>query len=200
MQYPNEATVPGNNWFIDAKVTFPDGTTTDIPAANCTPVADPNYPELYKEVDVRVDNIHAHQPTGEITLNVLFINRMVVGMARPAGKKGIIILPSRWHFQAKPHATQISAGIHELGHALGMVADPSEAKLDKHETYYRSDGGHCWTGLQKKDNDNLYQKDPTASANAQCVMFGFIANPPSHTFCANCQKVFKKIDASSGLL
>lgn len=202
----NKETVPGNNWFISASVKFPDGTINLIPVANCTPVVDALRPGLYKDVDVRVDNLPAHQPNGEISLEVIVINRMVLGMARPGNSRGIIILPCRAHFEVKTHANQISAGIHELGHALGMVAEPNEIEakggtgLDKHDTWYKSDGGHCWTGLTKKAKDADYQKDPNASANAQCVMFGFIANPPRHTFCANCQKVFKKIDASKGLL
>ena len=195
----SKPTVPGNHWFINATLTCTDGTVHQIPASNCVPVADPTNDELFREIDVRVDNLPTATPTGSVSLEIVRVNRMVAGLAID-GTRGIMVMPGRMHFVAKSHANQISAAIHELGHSMGMVAEPGNAGLDAHATFYKSDGNHCWTGLTKQTSDNLYQKDPNAASSAQCLMFGFITNPPRTTFCANCTAALRKLDISGGLL
>ena len=121
-------------------------------------------------------------------------------MARLNGNnaKGIIIIPARRDFKANSNNGQLNSIIHELGHCVGMVANPAETNLDTHGFHYSHNGDHCRNGLaQTAANDGpSYQTQANQDAPGLCVMFGFTSNVnPRLAFCDECEKVMKKIDA-----
>ncbi|MCH7813982.1 MAG: hypothetical protein IID40_08170 [Planctomycetes bacterium] len=197
----SEETVEGNHWFVSATIRFPDGTTQDISHTHCTPVETDsvNAAGIYNEIDIRVDHLPANPTHGDITLKAIIVNRMVLGIARQPISPGSMIMASRHLGKAKSPDEQTSAAIHEVGHALQMVANFDESRVETHQYYYKSEGNHCHYSIPHQA-DGRYQSDPGATAQAGCLMFGQVASPPLFTFCADCQASIRKVDISGGVL
>jgi hypothetical protein len=204
LTYGKQTTVGGNNWFISATATLTDNSVQNIPLNKLTPVeTDPgNRPDLYNEVDVDVTALNPVTPQADIKLNVIALNQSPAGQANIKDAPGLMIMASRVNFVVKSHGQQISAAIHELGHAFGMVTAP-DSGLDATKTHYDWQGDHCYDGIAKKGQAKEYHQDPGAAASARCVMFGQIPQPPTPprtAFCGPCREALRKIDASAGFL
>lgn len=198
----HSATVPGNPWFVGAKVRWTDGSEAAIAVGNCAPVeTDPgNRPGMFNEVDVRVDNLPVGTGQGEITVTAILVQRMINGVARKPQAPGAMLLASRQKFVPVGVDEQISATIHELGHALGMNGEPVASGLDAHANFYSHNGEHCHAGVAAKPADDQYHADAATPGQATCVMYGLITSPPRFTFCADCQLALRKLDVERGLL
>ncbi len=196
----NQATVPGNHWFISGELVREDRTTVNIPAANCTPVEidPPNRPGFYGQVRVRVDNLAPIATTGTIKLQVIFVNHSVSGVAKKPQTPGAVIQASRSSFRIISEAAQSSAAIHEMGHALGMVANPVDSGVDTPQFRYDYNGNHCHNGIAPVATPGDYHQNPAFLNQAQCVMFGLIPTPPRMNFCNPCSQALKKLDVSAG--
>ena len=186
----------------------------DIPIqfAAITPVvADAmNRPGGFIEADVQVDNLLLNglainpPQNAAITLDVYVLNRFVNGMARLSAPQanGIIIIPAARDFKINPDNGQLNSILHELGHCMGMNANPTEVQIDGHQYHYNYNGDHCSSGLPRTvQNDGpSYQTQANQDAPGLCVMFGFTSNVnPRLAFCVDCERVMKKIDSVPGL-
>src|SRR5262249_49177533 len=155
-----------------------------------------NRPGGYTEVDIRVDNLTLNgnavaQQNGYIQLYVYVLFKCVQGMARLAAPNanGIIYIPAANDFKPNSHGGQLNSIIHELGHAMGMNANPAETQVDSHQYHYEFNGNHCRSGLAKTENNDgpSYQIEANENKPGLCVMFGFTSDTnPRSQFCAEC--------------
>jgi hypothetical protein len=116
------------------------------------------------------------------------------------GANGIIVIPAARDFKPNTPGGQLNSIVHELGHCIGMAANPKETGVDGHQFHYSHNGDHCSSGLPRTAaNDGpSYQIQSNQDLPGLCVMFGFTSNVnPRTSFCTDCKVSVKKIDATS---
>jgi hypothetical protein len=201
VDHGSRATVPDNHWFVDAYFNYSKDDEIDIPAHACAPIETAPGTGRFNEIEVRVDELSGAVKKGKLYFRPIVVGTAISGLAREKVAPGAMLLAARYMFEPQKHDEQLAATIHEVGHGLYMVADPSDSGIDRHEGFYRSAGNHCHSGLSTRSNDDKYEKDQElAKRRARCVMFGIGLDPPRLSFCERCKAALRKIDISAGLM
>jgi type VI secretion system secreted protein VgrG len=197
LRYLWQGLVPGDSWFVSAKFLRQGGTAADsisIPAIKCTAVPTGSGSPLRSNV-VRVDVNSLPAGSGTIVLLVNIVDRMRGGFSFP-GTNLVCVCTMAW-WTAIDTKAQNQTIVHELGHAVGMVADGSGKLPDKTATWYDTSkghfGNHCFYGIVA--NQTRYDSGADL-ARSRCVMYG--AANGIGAFCANCAPAVCKVDLSDG--
>ncbi|MEN8446811.1 MAG: hypothetical protein ABG776_17575, partial [Cyanobacteria bacterium J06555_13] len=185
-----------------------DQDQIQIPVGRITPIQSPFFPGLFDAVTVNLSGLGL-SAGDQISLQLVVFGQTVSGKAVKKALPGATLQATTVKFVNVPVNKQISAVIHEIGHAFNMVAN-DDSSLDRPSTYYSNNGDHCSQGLATEESGDYHRETVingatvTAQAkanNADCVMFGLIGGLPSprQNFCNICEPIFKKIDISAGV-
>jgi hypothetical protein len=152
-----------------------------------------------------IKNHWAQATRAKLTVQVLCASSKG-GLIDPNGEKAVPVISTRLSYTtvAKPIDAQVSALIHEIGHALDLAPPPGGVGM----TYVKA-GSHCKMGLGNLDPLNLgpdQQVDaPDGSGQkkvrqiAECVMYEAVADPPLHDLCDTCGRALRVRACSVGL-
>lgn len=150
------------------------------------------------EVDITIPPTFPANRPATFVLSASFLYSSKLGQSLTGNHAGITIQPARWMFDPVPNQDQLSAAIHEVGHAMGMVMKPATQGL-AHPRQYDHNGGHCWQGMNGPAQSDADYHLPPLKDTGTCVMYGLIPpGAPSIVFCADCSALLQKADLSRG--
>jgi hypothetical protein len=204
---PAGRTSTGHEWFESCLLEIRSTATGNVEeeirltANELTLVARDNSPNAKVQVSINIGNLITTPKHITVKLTACVVIHAVMGETLTDEGAGITVQPSRHMFANVPDAKQISSCIHELGHALGMVATEAKQGVG-HQHQYDLNGSHCWTGVHggpmPPPSVDDYHKLPYKETGT-CVMYGLIPPHPNMAFCADCAKIIRKLDLSGGL-
>lgn len=181
--------VGSESWFVSAEFHRNGGGVEVIPEAK---VSADGSGDFWNKVKVDVTGMAVG--VGRIVVKVNVVDRMRGGLALGGANQTCVCTRAWWRDQ--PNAKQECTIIHEIGHKLGMVAAGTGISPDKHATHYENKGhagNHCFNGC----SPGLSNYQGTANLTAStCVIFGAVNQ--KNAYCANCEKVVKKLDINAG--
>jgi hypothetical protein len=195
--------VPGEGWFVECYFIKDGGTNANkitIDESKCTAVSRPGYASDDCE-DVNIDVSSLPAETGTITLKVNWVNKMRAGLSF---NTNIVAICTRSWWRNKNNSDQCQTIIHEVGHQLEMVPNPSsiyhtKKLLDKGGYHYddskgRHVGDHCHYDIAV--GQTRYDS-ATDRSNSKCVMYG--STNGKSAFCVECAKAMRKVDLAGGV-
>jgi hypothetical protein len=191
----------GHDWFGAAQLTsHGDGgdVTVQLTANDLTLIERNGFPGAMVEVSFAIPQTFPQNRAATFVLSASFLYSSKLGQSLTGKYAGITIQPARWMFEPVPNQEQLSAAIHEVAHAMGMVMRPTTQGI-AHPKQYHFNGGHCWQGMNGPAQSDPDYHLPPLKDTGTCVMYGLIPpGAPSIVFCADCTAALQKADLSRG--